>query len=103
MKISIPKEIYYQDWIYVEKGGSIYDKYNTKLIDDNYSESEILIQFPFIVDDGYIYYGKRATNLDSDWYRTEFGKRRKITFNFSIDVLDDFNDGQNLSEWSDKL
>ncbi len=93
MVLPISKEIYYQDWVYIEKCGDAYNKQNTKLIDSNHSKTDGLIKFPCIVDDGYLYYGEYSNHSnDDDWYKIRFDKRRNITFNWSTTVLDNFSD-----------
>ena len=93
-QLLIPKEVHDQDWVYVEKGGSTYDRHNTKLIDTNHSE--VLIQFPSIIDDGFLYYDALTNYSDDDiWYQIRFDTRRSVTFNHSIHILDNFSDANN--------
>ena len=95
--LSIPKEIYYQDWVYVQDADSrVYQKGDVILLYTNHSAGTVLIRFPYPLDDGYLYYGYEA-NISNDWWQPHFNSRRNITFVQTI--LDDFTTTNETSVW----
>lgn len=88
--LQIPKEIYYQDWVYFQGvDGRVYDKDDVLLVYEDHSEEMVLIQFPDMLDEGYLYYSYEA-NVSNGWWQPKYNTRHSITFEQTL--LDDFNE-----------
>lgn len=88
--LPIPKEIYYQDWVYVqENDDQWYDNDDVLLVYEDHSKRMVVVQFPDLLEDGYLYYNYEA-NVSNDWWQPMYNKRRNITFDQTF--VDNFND-----------
>ena len=89
-RLRIPKEIYYQDWVYFQSVDCrVYDKDDVMLVYGNHSEETVLVQFPHVLDDGYLYYNYEA-NVSNGWWKPNYNTRCNITFEQTL--VDDFNE-----------
>jgi len=98
--IPINKEVYLDEWILIFDDDSQYDKYNTKLITGNYTNSTVLIQLQFeyvgadLPLNAYIYYNKSINN--TGWYTPTYNYRRSINWSWNYtaynNTLDELKD-----------
>lgn len=88
--LQIPKETYYQDWVYVQGvDDRAYDKDDVRRVYEDPDEEMVLIQFRYMLDDGCLYYGYEA-NVSDGWWQPNYNTRRSITFEQTL--VDDFNE-----------
>jgi hypothetical protein len=88
--LPILKEIYYQDWVYVQENDDRwYDKDDVLLVYEDYSKGIVVVQFPDLLEDGHLYYDYEA-NVSNDWWQPMYNDRRSITFEQTF--VDNFDD-----------